>query len=145
VNGGDSIILLYRKDASHDWWEYQYYSKMDFPGIKFGRMELDSLIPGEYTFAIGYSAIGITENKIRNDDFILSPNPVSSDLQIEDISGDTSNKEVFIFSMSGRNIQYETMKSKLSIDVSAYRVGNYLVYVTQEGAPLYSGKFVVSK
>ena len=145
VNGSDSIILLYRKNASRDWWEYQYYTKVGFPGVKFGKMELDSLIPGEYAFANGYSAIGIAENTIRNDDFKISPNPVKTDFQIKDMSGDTSQKEIYIFSMSGKIVLQKTMNSKLSIDVSEYRAGNYLVYIIQDGNPVYSGKFIVSK
>ena len=108
-------------------------------------MELDSLIPGEYTLANGYSAIGIDEKKTKKGDFSISPNPASSLLNITDQSGDSSVKEVYVFSVNGRLIMSDEMKSSLNLDISRLKNGNYLVYVMKEKSEVFSGKFVVTK
>ena len=144
-NGPDSIILLYRKDASHDWWEYQYYTKVSFGTVPFGRVELDTLLPGEYTFANGVSAIGIEEVQSSKSKFVLSPNPTKDLLKITESSGDSSMKEVIIFSTQGRVVAKEIMRSNVELDVSGLSNGNYLVYILKDNKSLFSGKFVVAK
>lgn len=145
ANGNDSIILLYRTGPQSDWWEYQHYSKVAFSGVPFGRVELDKLLPGEYTFANGYSAIGVPEIEQYKGRYMLSPNPVTSELNILDLSGDTSLKQVFIFSTDGRLLMEIDMNRKLTLDISSLKNGNYLVNVIKDRTAVYSGKFIVSK
>ena len=49
-NGEDSLMLVYRKDASEEWREFGFYNKnyMGSPNNKFGRIQIHSLVPGEY-------------------------------------------------------------------------------------------------
>jgi aminopeptidase N len=143
-NGNDSIILLYRKDASHDWWQFQYYHKVSFSGLSFGTMEIDSLIPGEYVLANGYSAIGLKEVKEKKVRIKISPNPVLDVLKVKDVSGDTSVKELMIFTVEGKLMLRQNMHAEENIDVSKFRAGNYLIYITQDRSMIYSGKFIVS-
>jgi aminopeptidase N len=145
INGADSLVLLYRKDASYEWWEYQNYSKISFAGLTFGTMELDSLIHGEYTLANGFSAIGIKEEKITERDFEIFPNPVSGQLKIRDVSGDTSAKQVYMFSIEGKLMAKESMKDEGIYNVSKFSAGTYLIYVRQDKSQLFSGKFIVSE
>jgi len=50
----DSLVLLYRRKAADNWYEYEYYTKNTFgnPNDKFGLIEIDSLLLGEYVFAM---------------------------------------------------------------------------------------------
>jgi hypothetical protein len=82
ANGEDSLMLVYRKDAREPWREYDWYSKnyLGFPNNKFGRINIQVLIPGEYAFANGVSAFGLDEEKLR---YNLSayPNPTSDSIR----------------------------------------------------------------
>jgi len=56
IVNSDSLILLYRKNASDDWKEVSHYTKMTF-GAKVGNFTVDTLKFGEYVFANGHSNI----------------------------------------------------------------------------------------
>ena len=144
-NGSDSIILMYRKDASKQWLEYKYYKKVNLSSLPFGRMELDSLLLGEYTFANGVSSLSINTNTVRNSDFLLSPNPATDNILLKDKSTDTTSKQVLIYNAEGKKMLNEPFRYSIDIDTSQYKTGNYFVVVLHKGHQVFSGKFIVSR
>ncbi|MDF2452176.1 MAG: aminopeptidase, partial [Bacteroidota bacterium] len=80
VVNGDSIILLYRKNAADDWREVTGYTKFKI-SPRTGFFTVDSLKLGEYVFANGQSNIltGVRDvEKNKDIQLLLFPNPSSS-------------------------------------------------------------------
>lgn len=86
-NGEDSLMLVYRADATEEWREYPNYIKNDGgnPTNKVGNIYIDPLIPGEYAFANGESKLTVHEEKIKHS-FTLFPNPASDVLHVSNIN-----------------------------------------------------------
>ena len=146
VFGGDSILLLYRQGTHDDWWEFQHYSKVAFPGLPFGTIRIDSLIPGEYTLANGFSAIGISKKASHlQGAYSLSPNPATTRLTVSDLSGDTSKSELFVFTLEGKEILRSAISGSIDLDISAFKAATYLVYNRKADGSMFSGQFVVMR
>ena len=143
VNGTDSVILLYRKDAHDDWSEFGGYEKIVFTGSKYGFFNLDSLVPGEYAYANGVSTIGIRKNQKAEYEFVVSPNPVSDKLRITSNLKDTNGVEVVVFNVRGREVARLPLSKITVIDVNSMRTGNYFFDVRKGQEQYFSGQFVV--
>lgn len=74
----DSLMLLWRPHAGVHWTEYPYYTKL-MGGMldKFGNFRLDSILAGDYSFAMRNMALG-AESQPAAKNFRVYPNPVSS-------------------------------------------------------------------
>lgn len=72
----DSIMLLWRPGVGTHWIEYPYYTAITGGLIdKFGTIRLDSILPGDYCFAMRNMAVSF-ENIPENRNIYLFPNPV---------------------------------------------------------------------
>ena len=80
---GDSLILLYRKNAADDWKEVSSYTKFK-TSSKTGYMMVDTFKLGEYVFANGKSSVLIGLNELNKTlpEMIIFPNPASNQLII---------------------------------------------------------------
>ena len=97
----DDLVLLYRKDAAHDW---QIIPVSITGGNMSGRLEANILLSGEYTLGICDNVkVKELENRIE-----ISPNPTKGELRItsgqvnEWTSGQINKVEVF--DVSGRKV-----------------------------------------
>lgn len=142
---GDSIILLYRIDAHSDWDEYPYYTKTVINNIAFGFVVIDSLQLGEYTFAVGETATGITEiKKDQKIQFKLYPNPADSFIWIEDLN---SNKKYTtqVFDLSGKVIYNGVLQFKTKLDTSNWNSGTYILnIINNRNELIYNEKLIVN-
>jgi hypothetical protein len=84
TNQEDSIVLMYRKNASDDWNLFPYCTKTKGNITdKYGILKIDSLLLGEYTIAFAYKlGAGITENVVKNS-ILVYPNPFSESTTIK--------------------------------------------------------------
>jgi aminopeptidase N len=138
VPNGDSIMLLYRRDASDEWHEWPYYTKFVIGASvnsKFGYMTVDSVALGEYTFANGVSTVlGVAEQLPEAEPEIIAyPNPAYRDLTVEwpGVSGEVL---VEIYDMNGALIHSENVQEeRLHVKIENWSGGNYLVNVSQQG------------
>ena len=128
ANGEDSLILVYRKDASHEWAEYGYYHKdvMGSPNNKIGRMYIHSLIPGEFAMANGKSMFKLEEN-LQQPTFTLFPNPATDSIIIEH-EPVNSTSQWTIRDVKGRVLltgDFKLQTESTQISISSLAAGTY--------------------
>jgi hypothetical protein len=149
VPNGDSIILLYREDAAHDWREWPYYTKTvtgSASTSKFGYVMADSLLPGEYTFANGVSTVLIsTGNEIETELQIgLYPVPASSILNVELPASMNGNYSILINDAQGKTVVQQNASAGINhIDVSTLPDGIYFCIVNGKEGLISENKFTV--
>jgi hypothetical protein len=149
IPNGDSIILLYREDAAHDWREWPYYTKTvtgSAATSKFGYVIADSLQPGEYTFANGVSTVLIgtgSEPDLQNQIGIY-PVPATDILNIELPQNMTDNYSATITDAQGKVVIQQNVRNGVNtIDVSSLPDGIYFCTVTGRQGLISENKFTV--
>lgn len=121
----DSLVLLYRANASEDW---QIIPHTRTGTFNSGYMIVDQLQRGEYAFGIWDHHVGIKSEKIENDIRIF-PNPANDKLNI-----DTQNQDM-IQEMTLKNIKGEELivsypnSNKIVLDISKFPKGMYLIQI----------------
>lgn len=145
---GDSIILLYRKNASDDWHEVKNYTKFRISS-KTGFFTADTLKLGEYVFANGMSTVitNIKEEKTKEIILQLYPNPTKQELHVGIINPKKSKTQVLeIIDIQGRSvITVEAVNDFNTIDVSKLSTGLYKVRLMDSGKTKAIDTFVVEK
>ncbi len=140
---GDSIILLYRKDAKDDWTVYPYYTKTTVgPTIPFGFITIDSLILGEYTFANGVLPVAVKNNIKQQQLFNVYPNPTKNFLWIESKSAN-NNLVYLIYDMNGKIVAEGKLNKKVKINTTNWVTGSYIVKIKDVNNLLFTKKIIV--
>ncbi len=160
----DSLVLLYRRNASQNWYEYEYYTKniLGNPNDKYGLMDIDSLLSGEYVFAMKgdtiYSAIPEPGAVLMNEPiFYLYPNPASDGFIIETTHADGFVKYAVlsVFDISGNTIYNKRLSEyyppilgdkgglQLSIKTKGWEDGTYMISINDGRRVLFRDKIVV--
>lgn len=104
----DSLILLYRSSPAADWEEYGYYEK-DVLGVSVnahGLMELDKILPGEYTLANRDPGV-LEVDKMTSSGATLYPNPSDGIIHLSDTDGKV--EEVRFYDSLGKLIAKEKL------------------------------------
>ncbi len=128
----DSLILLYRKDASDDWVEYSKYTKNTIGSStnKYGFITIDSLIKGEYTFANGDLKTGIEETNKKSFEMTVYPNPTNDLLNIELLSEKKTDQfDLTIYDLNGKIVLEKKIGNYVSFPTDSLKSGNYIVKV----------------
>lgn len=130
IVNGDSLILLYRKNAADDWREVSKYTKFKISS-KTGFCSADTLKLGEYVFANGYSNI-LTEINNKEKQVVqlnLFPNPSSSILNINiDNYKPTNASRIDMYDLQGKIVKrIENVNSENVISISDLAKGQYIV------------------
>ncbi len=101
----DSLILLYRQDASADWIEHPNYQKRMFAANDGqGQMRVLTLLPGEYALANGEfttTSVSMQESPAM---LTLSPNP-AGDIATVSIDGAAVLQELVLRDMNGKMLK----------------------------------------
>ncbi len=143
---GDSLLLLYRKNAADDWHEAGSYSKLIF-GAKTGLITVDTFKLGEYVFANGKSnVVGIAEIKKETVSLKLFPNPATDiiTVNVENYKIQTSSGFT-IYDIQGKSvIQVNKISRYTAIDVSELAKGSYIIDLTENDKKVLSRKFIVN-
>lgn len=144
---GDSIILLYRKNAADDWKEVSHYVKFKISS-KNGFFTADTLKLGEYVFANGKSNVLLGANELKNThhaELNVFPNPSSSILNINITHHKiTNNNSIEIYDMQGKSVKrISSINSENSISVSELAKGQYIINLMDKNKTITSKTFVV--
>lgn len=135
----DSVVLVYREDATQAWAEYNDYQKIiGFPTDGRGFMNVENVRNGDYAFANRLKDNVGTYSIDKNARINLFPNPVREQFTYE-IEGGAFDY-LHIYSIDGKLVQQETdIPSAATIDISGLRAGEYIAlfgnersYVSQE-------------
>jgi aminopeptidase N len=141
---GDSLILLYRENASQDWIVYPYYTKTTLsPTIAYGWMKIDSLLLGDYAFANGNLTIGILEPTLTKDEIKVYPNPSNGFVTIQ-LTSPIQNSTVQLYDLSGKLLLEKPIVNQLKLTTSELAPQTYLLHIIQDGKSIYHQKIVVN-
>lgn len=146
-NSEDSIVLLYRRNPSENWRIYPYYTQnmLGTNTPKYGYMQLDSLLLGEYVFAYGDNLTNVSKNEISEQKIKIYPNPASNDLII-DFDGISLNREIKIFDMIGKNIaKIKNESTQVHISTQQWNNGIYIIEIENENKEKTLKKIVINK
>ena len=146
IVNSDSLILLYRKNASDDWKEVSHYTKMTF-GAKVGNFTVDTLKFGEYVFANGHSNI-LTSVKNKQSQLVelnLYPNPSSTILNVAIVNYKLSaNSSIDIYDMQGKVVKHlSTINPENTIWIEDLAPGQYILNLVDKSKKVAAKTFVV--
>jgi aminopeptidase N len=146
VINGDSIILLYRKNAGDDWKEVTSYTKFKISG-KLGFFTVDTLKFGEYVFANGASNI-LTEIKNKQKQTVqlkLYPNPSSTVLNVGIENYKLSeNSTINVYDMQGKVVKHiSTINPENTISIEDLSPGQYILSLFDRNKKVATKTFVV--
>ena len=143
---GDSLILLYRKNAADDWKEVSNYSKFK-SGTKTGFVTADTFKLGEYVFANGKSSviIGLNEKNKTKAEMIIFPNPASTELTINLQNFKlTSSNSIDIIDMQGKLVKHiQNISSENNINISDLAKAHYVINFTDKNKIIASQSIIV--
>ena len=74
-SGGDSLLVLFRKDATQPWKIYPFQKKTLIGTSGLGYIDINKLESGEYTLANSAEKVGLKENDKRHGSIDIYPNP----------------------------------------------------------------------
>ena len=130
----DELVLFYRRNCADDWHRIPFSRT----GQMNGTISTESLMPGEYTFGVPGTDVGIHSKE--NDGIIIYPNPAESQLSIQ------SSREIdsiVIYDLSGREVMRQNLNNKNSIlNIESLSSGTYLIQIFNKGKLLKSDKLI---
>ena len=137
---------MYRRDAKDDWrvipsTKNMYTSTTD----KFGKIESDTLMLGEYVLAELDSSLGFVgaPSKNRIDELIITPNPARDEITIR--WNDENLGSIELFDAMGKNIGYTQPLRGIHaviLPVSHLGKGHYIIRRTLGNGEISLGKFI---
>ena len=147
----DSLHLLYRRDASEEWREFEYYTKdmLGSTNNKLGKMDIDSLLLGQYVLANEKFDAAISEFGFSECDIVVYPNPFNSTatIEIQNSKLKTQNSELVIYDLFGRKVKQVQISSRLNgnkFQISRAGLANGVYILTVRiGGKWYREKLVV--
>ena len=147
VVNGDSIILLYRKNAGDDWKEVSSYTKFKI-SAKLGFFTVDTLKFGEYVFANGHSNVLTSLKESQKSELIqmvLFPNPTSAILNVSiDNYKISSTTSIEICDMLGKVVKVITsVNAYNTISVADLSKGQYVLNLVDRNKKITKETFVI--
>jgi len=143
---GDSLILLYRENPKSDWNEYKHYTKTTFgSNLPLGRIIMDSIMLGEFTFANGISTVNVKESNKAQESYKVYPNPTNNFIWVKNNNHNSSETtKIEIFNIEGKIIYQSTYIENKKIKVKEWSPGAYFILISNENKALHSSKFIVN-
>jgi len=143
--GEDSILLVYRKDASEEWQAAVPQEKVIFlPTDGEGYIRADSLIPGEYAFAVGMFDGMVPTNEINIDSKVsVFPNPTIDIVTVSGTSSELTSLNYSISDISGKEIVTKSIGQinnewSFEVNMSDYPNGIYVLEINNDAGQLLS-------
>ncbi|MEO1516209.1 MAG: M1 family aminopeptidase [Bacteroidota bacterium] len=134
----DSIILVYRPDASVEWREFPYYRVTNpVEDDKKGIVRLDSLLVGDYAFANGPLPLYTNTVEPAFSEFEIFPNPTRGQLSLRGTLTEARDVVVELFDLQGRQLYQQALGQQgqnfqYSLDLAQIPNGLYLLKVADE-------------
>jgi aminopeptidase N len=145
IVNGDSLVLLYRKNAADDWHEVSSFTRLKL-SAKTGFFTADTLKFGEYVFANGHSNITTEVNDKQKQavQLTLFPNPSSTILNINiDNYKPTNASRIDIFDLQGKLVkQISIVNAENIISISDLAKGQYIINLMDKSKKI-AAKMVV--
>ena len=122
----DNLVLLYRKDAAHEW---QILPATITSNLSLCKITTKEILPGEYTF-------GITENlsvqELAESDFEIYPNPTTGELTIN--NEQLTINRIELYDVTGKKLfeEKENLTVLLSYDLTVFPAGIYFIKIQTE-------------
>jgi aminopeptidase N len=143
---GDSLILLYRKNAADDWKEVNSYTKFK-SASRTGFLTVDTFKLGEYVFANGKSSvlIGLNEKNKSNVEMEIFPNPASHQLTVNFINYKiTSSHSIDIVDIQGKAVKHiQNIANENFITISDLTKGQYIINLVDKNKVLSSKPIII--
>lgn len=149
----DSLVLLYRPNASVNWNVYPYQTKnmQANNNDKRGIITVDSLQLGEYVFAMMDYASGIQDFNFSQVDNSLKvfPNPAKDKITIDVLSSGikiTENSMLIVTDVSGKIIHKEKInqQNNNTLNISSFSNGMYFVSIKTKDGVVAKNRFIVA-
>jgi hypothetical protein len=137
----DSLRVFYRVNTAADWEVVSGYSINTLGSATNGNayINIDVLLPGEYTFGWEYGYVGI-EEEIVGQVFNIYPNPAQEIVNIDLSDYNSGERTIGIYDMKGKLLKHKiSVATQIFLDISDLSNGQYLISV------LNAGKFIGSK
>ena len=123
----DEIVILYRKDASHQWEKLEFTQKGN---NNAGYLTVENIQSGDYTLAVwNEKYVNINENKETHID--VYPNPSKSHININ-LKNETKER-VFITNQLGQVVKEVNIDGKeVTINIENLTPGTYFVNISNQ-------------
>ena len=76
--------------------------------------------------------IPLANNMLTKEEIKIYPNPATEKIQISCKAAISKNSDVSLYDLSGKLLQQQPLKEEMEIDVSNYKIGNYLIKIQTE-------------
>ncbi|HFA50807.1 MAG TPA: T9SS type A sorting domain-containing protein [Bacteroidetes bacterium] len=136
----DSLILVWRPDASSPWGEYPFYIKQPLGSSNngLGLIKIETMLPGHYAFANGEVEMATAVSNAQKELVLkMYPNPAPSELNVQAILPKAGKISLSVFDGMGRllrSFETATVEGGFSekIDVAGLPAGIYWLEVKSE-------------
>ena len=149
----DSLVLMYRTNASAAWTVYPYYTKnmLSNNNDKRGIITIDSLQLGEFVFAMKDYASGVQGHSFTSEVNSLKvfPNPAKDKLTVEIDPfnvNNTGNSVLLIFDAAGKAVYKEKVNNRntMIINTLSLKNGVYFINIKDKEGIVLKGKFIIA-
>jgi hypothetical protein len=132
----DSLVLLWRANAASEWEVFPSFQVFTQGNATdgAGRIEVQELKQGQYTFGFKKSALSIQE--LSKQQLVIYPNPARDILTI---SGDEQWATIRVFDISGKEL---IQQSAAVIEVGKLPAGTYLIRAQNQQGELFQTTFI---
>jgi len=142
TNSEDSLVILYRPDASHEW---QPVSFTRVGPWQLGTIYVEHLRPGDYTLALWDALyVGYNGKPDQNESIRIFPNPADSGVTFE--TSDAGGGTLTVYDSSGKAVFAKNIspgKRSVYWNCSSVSPGTYLVNFGQGKGFTRSSKIVI--
>lgn len=142
----DSLVLLYRPDATWAWSRFpqQTLSVLGNPTDKIGRIDISGAKAGEYVLAWRKSAVGTPEHVLADGHWAIAPNPAHGSTLLQ-FDGPIRTGNVQLIDGRGRVVSWQPLQGpSMQYDLVGVASGHYqLRFVDGTGSHFKIGKLVV--
>lgn len=140
----DSLVLLYRKDASDDWHLFPHYTKNMLTNLndKYGYVNIDTLKKGEYVFGMLRYPLEAIASDAHVEELKLYPNPGSYKFNIEMPERyKNTDAGLRIYDTGGKKILEKYIRTSDTIDMSSLPKGVYFIEI-RTGEKVFSKSWI---
>lgn len=102
----DSLVVLWRPDASYDWQLYPHFTKntMGSSTNAFGYVTLTEILPGDFVFANAPEDIGMEEPETERETLRIYPNPSSGEVIVDQYSIAVEATQLELLDLQGKSM-----------------------------------------